>query len=93
MSVGVPCGDLKGEAYLKESLGADIGGHTAWFPSHSACTAGLPASDSGDLWTRPKLPWDADCESFACCLQPGLFPVRLSYLGEYWGRQVLAPGD
>ncbi|XP_032314379.1 cadherin-related family member 4 isoform X3 [Camelus ferus] len=43
---------------------------------------GLPASDSGELWTRPKLPWDADCESFACSLQPGLLPVRLPYPGN-----------
>ncbi|XP_022428808.1 cadherin-related family member 4 isoform X3 [Delphinapterus leucas] len=35
---------------------------------------GLPASDPGELWTRPKLLWDADSESFACSLQPGLLP-------------------
>lgn len=58
------------------------GRHTPRFPSCFVCTAGLPASDPGELWTRPKLLWDADSESFACSLQPGLFPVRFPYPGN-----------
>lgn len=54
-------------------------------------TSGLPASDPGDLWPRPKLPWDAGGESFACSLQPSFFLVRLPY-PETVGAQGLASG-
>lgn len=54
-------------------------------------TAGLPASDPGDLWPRPKLQWDAGGESFACSLQPSLLLVRLPSPGTV-GAQGLASG-
>jgi hypothetical protein len=55
--------------------------HITWFPSCPVCTAGLPTADLSVLWTRPKLPRDADGEGFACFLQPGLLPVRHPILG------------
>lgn len=46
-------------------------------------TTGLPASDPGYVWAKPKLQWNTDGESFACSLQPGVLPVRLlSFLGQ-----------
>ena len=79
------CGRVNVRLLMEVLRGAGhthTGGHTSWFPSCFLCMVGLPASDPSDLWTRPKLPRDADGESFACSLQPGLFPVRLPYPGD-----------
>lgn len=56
-------------------------------------TTGLPASDPGDLWTKPKLRRDADGESFACSLlQPGVLPVRLLDPGTVnWVQREAGP--
>eukprot|EP00071_Canis_lupus_P028871 XP_022262428.1 cadherin-related family member 4 isoform X3 [Canis lupus familiaris] len=50
---------------------------------------GLPASDFGDLWTKSKLPWDAEGESFACSLQSDLLPQAPNITI----REDLAPGS
>ena len=62
---------------MKRRLGTDVPVETPVVPFLFCVRPDLPASDPGDLWSKPKLPRDAHSESFVCSFQPGLLPVRL----------------